>query len=81
MLDSFDNSKRKCNQCKNYFNAKHSVNSNKHFICIDCGIKNIVKMFLDFKEKNPNFEMPRIENILTKQNFSIEVEYEFKIIR
>lgn len=60
-LDSFDNNKKKCPQCKKYFTTS---NKEKRTVCFECGVQGIAKMFVEMKQKNPKCALPDVIEIL-----------------
>lgn len=61
LLDSFDNSKKKCSKCKKYFKTS---NEEKRTVCFECGVLGIAKMFVEMKQKNPKCALPDEEKII-----------------
>jgi hypothetical protein len=56
-LDSFNKYKRKCKECKKYFDLDDTP-FKLNDTCIECSVKEIVKMFINLKQKNPNITLP-----------------------
>lgn len=61
LLDSFDNSKKKCPECKKYFKTS---NKEKRTICFECGVQGIAKKFVEMKQKHPKCALPDEEKII-----------------
>jgi hypothetical protein len=55
-LDSFNKNKRKCKECKKYFDLD-TTSFKFSDTCFECGIKHITKMFIYF-QKHPDIALP-----------------------